>query len=126
MCFSRSVCSMLLLMPGMLGLAVNVGAQTKSRVSGLRELNNKILRVHEQMQQASPAQAEAIRTEARTAIAERASALNAVMEENPAEAMSFAFSPELSADLAAKFPDSASQLETYGSWEGAAERWVVD
>jgi len=78
------------------------------------------------MQQAQAGEAESIRDQAKTVITERAATLTALIEENPRAALSFAFSPELLADLAAKFPESAGLLETHGTWQGAIEVWVAD
>src|SRR2546426_9580922 len=41
-------------------------------------------------------------------------------------ALSFAFSPDLLADLAAKFPDSSTQLESHVTLSGAIEQWTFD
>src|SRR5262249_15997456 len=40
--------------------------------------------------------------------------------------LSFAFSPELLADLSGRFPNSAAQLEQHGTWQGPIEYWIAD
>ena len=52
--------------------------------------------------------------------------LASLIVENPSRALTFAFSPELLADLAAKFPQSAGLLEVHGTWQGRIEMWVAD
>jgi M6 family metalloprotease-like protein len=95
-------------------------------VAQARSLNNSLLQLHEAVQSADASEAEALRARAAAAIERRAAQLSRLIEENPAAALSMAFPPELLADLAGKFPDSAARLETQGTWEGAAELWVED
>lgn len=93
----------------------------------VRALNNQLLQLHAQFQQGlSGNGAAAARTQAATVIATRASALQSLIQQDPRAALSFAFSPKLLADLAAKFPTSASLLETQGTWRGTVEIWVTD
>src|ERR1035437_9438790 len=79
------------------------------RAARMRALNNVLLLLHAEMQEGSP-------SEAATVITQRAAALGALMKGNPRAALSFAFSPELLADLAARFPESASQLKARSTW----------
>lgn len=92
----------------------------------LRTLNNELLRVHGEAQRTTTAGLLALRDEAAAIIEQRAAALSQLIETNPAQALSFAFSPELVADLTAKFPDSATLLETHGTWQGPVEQWIFD
>ncbi|HET8964698.1 MAG TPA: hypothetical protein VFN20_00690, partial [Candidatus Acidoferrum sp.] len=95
------------------------------RAAQVRALNNSVLQLHGQAQENQSATG-AIHSQAATALAKRAAALQALIEENPRAALSFAFSPELLADLAAKFPESAGLLETHGTWQGPAEVTISD
>ncbi len=91
----------------------------------MRALNNSLLQLHGQMQQGG-SDATAIRSQAATVIAERAAALSALIEEDPRAALSFSFSPELLADLAAKFPRATRQLESHTTLSGPIEHWIFD
>jgi M6 family metalloprotease-like protein len=97
-----------------------------AQAARVRALNNALLQLHGQMQGAAGAADDAIRGQAGIVIAERAAALQSLMEENPRAALSFAFAPELLIDLAEKFPDSSSLLESHGTWQGPLEVWVTD
>src|SRR5215470_3073517 len=77
------------------------------RAAQVRALNNSVLQLHGQVQE-NAANAGATRGQAATVLAQRAAALQALIQENPRVALSFAFSPELLADLAGKFPDATS------------------
>jgi hypothetical protein len=70
--------------------------------------------------------ADSVRSEAVPEIAQRAAALTALIKADPRAALTFAFSPELLADLKSKFPQSAGLLESHGTWHGPIERWVAD
>ncbi|PYT11241.1 MAG: hypothetical protein DMG59_27010, partial [Acidobacteria bacterium] len=47
-------------------------------------------------------------------------------QQRPRQALSLAFSADLLADLASRFPESASLLETQGTWQGPVEYWIAD
>ncbi|HLW79130.1 MAG TPA: hypothetical protein VKU44_05970 [Terriglobia bacterium] len=96
------------------------------RAAQTRALNNRLLLLHAQIQEATPAEAESLRTEAATVIGRRAAALSALIEENPRTALTFAFSPELLDALAKAFPDAKSMLESHGTWRGPVEVWIAD
>src|SRR5438128_1790976 len=97
-----------------------------SRANQVRELNNEVLGIHGLFQEAAANGAGALRSQAAKALSKRAAALAALIQEDPGQALSFAFSPELLSDLSAKFPESASLLETRGAWQGPMESWVMD
>src|SRR5437879_3604122 len=104
--------------------------QTAPRTSSERSrrvlnLNNEVLGVHALSQQAGD-RVQTLRERGAGLLRERAAELGALMEEDPRQALSLAFSPELVDDLAAKFPESASFLETHGRWQGTVESWVFD
>ncbi len=101
-------------------------ASEAASAAQLLALNSKLLHIHGQMQQLLPDQWQPLREEAAPVMAQRFAALSAMVQQNTAVALSFAFSPELAADLALKFPDSASSLETNANWQGPVERWVFD
>src|SRR5579863_5511300 len=83
-------------------------ASEPAAAAQLRALNNKLLHIHSQMQQLPPEEWQPLREEAAPVIAQRFQALSAMIQQNTAVALSFAFSPDLAADLAAKFPDSVA------------------
>lgn len=92
----------------------------------MRVLNNALLNVHGQMQHADTNSARTLRSQAGTVIAQRATALAKLIQSNPHEALSFALSPELLADLSAKFPQSVAQLESHTTVTGPVQHWVAD
>ncbi|HEY6129619.1 MAG TPA: NEW3 domain-containing protein [Candidatus Acidoferrum sp.] len=103
----------------------NSALHESQRAAQVRALNNSVLQLHGQIQENASGTA-AIRGQAATVLAKRAAALQALIQENPHSALSFAFSPELLADLATKFPDSAAYLESHVTASGAIEHWVMD
>lgn len=108
------------------GHGANSGSSHESeRAAQVRALNNSVLQLHGQMQE-NASGAVSIRGQAATALAQRAAALEGLIQEDPRAALSFAFSPELLADLAAKFPESARQLESHATLSGPVEHWVFD
>src|SRR5438445_2333365 len=90
----------------------------RERAAQVRALNNSVLQLHGQMQE-NASGAGSIRGQAATVLAQRAAALQTLIQEDPHAALTFAFSPELLADLAAKFPDSAAQLESHTTLSGS-------
>src|SRR5438128_199834 len=66
----------------------------------------------------------AAHTDAADVLSQRAAALNELIEHDPAQALELALSPELLADVAMKFPDSASRLESHGTWRGTIQMWT--
>jgi M6 family metalloprotease-like protein len=101
-------------------------AEPKDKSDAVRELNTEVVKLFGQVKKAKKAEAANIRAMGNAAIKSRASALNELFEDNPKEAMSLAFSKDLLADIALAFPDSASELEEHGSWQGPAEYFVID
>jgi M6 family metalloprotease-like protein len=91
-----------------------------------RALNNSVLQLHEQMQQAGPGNDDGLRANAAPVLTQRAAVLTKLIQTDPRSALTFAFSPELLADLAAKFPQSTSLLESHATFEGPVEHWVFD
>ncbi len=100
-------------------------ASESAQAAKVRALNNSVLQLHGQMQE-NASGAAWVRGQAATVIAERAAALTTLIQQDPRAALSFAFSPELLADLAAKFPGSASQLESHATLSGPIEHWIFD
>src|SRR5881275_935805 len=70
----------------------------------MRALNNSLLNLHGQMQHADANSARMLRSQSATVIGQRSAALMNLIQNNPHAALTFAFSPELLADMAAKFP----------------------
>jgi M6 family metalloprotease-like protein/uncharacterized repeat protein (TIGR01451 family) len=104
-------------------------AQREIPGSQLRSLNNQLLQVYAQLQ-ALPAGERAaasnIRSQASTVISRRSAALESLIERNPSQALSLAFSEDLLSNLRRAFPQSALQLEESGHWEGSVEFLVED
>ncbi len=103
-----------------------LNAQEKPAAARMRALNNSLLELHGQMQRAAPNEAALLHSQAAKVIAERAAALSALIQQDARQGLSFAFSPELLADLAAKFPKAASQLESHRTVSGPIEHWIID
>ena len=98
--------------------------QTSSPTVQTRALNDELLRVHGEIQRAP--RATFARGQAAGIIEKRAAALRALIKTDPAQAIQMAFSPELLADLSAKFPVSAARFETHGTWQGPVEYRIYD
>src|SRR6266849_6933566 len=92
----------------------------------MRALNNSLLNLHGQMQAAGSSDVRNLRGQAATLIAERAAALAELIQNDPHAALTFALSPELLADMAAKFPRSASSLESHATVTGQVQHWIAD
>ena len=105
----------IILIAGMLVAGGSVWAQGNSG-DNVRALNNRVLQFHSQMRGAGASQAAQIRSQAAPVLAERATALSALVKSNPSAALSLAFSQDLLNDLAQKFPGSANSLEEQGTW----------
>src|SRR5438128_11298174 len=95
------------------------------RAAQVRALNNSVLQLTGQMQE-NASGAAGTRGQAASVLAQRAAALQTLIQENPHAALSFAFSPELLADLATKFPGSVAQLESHATLSGTIEHWTFD
>lgn len=92
----------------------------------VRNLNNDLLRYHAEAQRLPPDALTALRGEVATVMAQRAAALSRLVQEDPAQALALAFSPELLATLAKAFPEAAPLLESHGTWQGPSEEWIFD
>jgi M6 family metalloprotease-like protein len=129
--FPRIYCPVLFMAVAML-LGSTAGlAQTRSTNSDsppaahMRSLNNSLLNLHGQMQ-VRASDFRSLRMQAADVIEQRAAALTRLVQDEPHTALTFAFSPELLADLAAKFPRSSSQLESHATVTGPVKHWIVD
>ncbi len=67
-----------------------------------------------------------LRAQTANVIRQRASALSALIEQNPVEALRLALPDDVLSELAAAFPEGLAQLETRGTWEGPIEDIVED
>ncbi|HSB12845.1 MAG TPA: NEW3 domain-containing protein, partial [Bryobacteraceae bacterium] len=67
-----------------------------------------------------------VRSEAAAVIGQRAEALAALIEVDPAEALKLAFAEDLLGTLSRAFPGSAAVLEAHGSWKGVLEYQITD
>ena len=101
-------------------------AWAQGNSGAVRELNNKVMQLHAAIQRTPPAQAEQIRSQATGVLKQRATALGALIRENPDKALGLAFAEALLADLAEKFPAGASSLEQHGTWSGASNHVILD
>jgi M6 family metalloprotease-like protein len=116
-----------------LAISLDASAQGRSalspheseRAAQVRALNNSMLQLHRQAQE-NAAGVASIRFPAAAVLAERAGALQALIEEDPHAALSFAFSPALLADLSRKFPDAGNWLESHVVLSGPVEHWIMD
>lgn len=107
------------------GLA-QAGNTDSPAAARMRALNNSLLNLHGKMQQAGPNDVRMMRGQAATVIAQRAAALNNLIQNDPHAALAFAFSPELLADLATKFPQSSPLLESHTTVTGTVQHWIAD
>ena len=105
-------------------LAPALMARNGPSTARLRSLNNQLLTVYSRLLSSPAGQAIALRSQAATVIQERAALLGNMIETDAAQAIGLAFSQDLLADLSAAFPESASHLESVGTWEGQLD-WVV-
>jgi M6 family metalloprotease-like protein len=105
--------------------SANSHPRESEHAAQVRTLNNSVLQLHGQMQE-NASGAAGIHSQAAIVLAQRATALQTLIQEDPHAALSFAFSPELLADLAAKVPEAASVLEAHGTWQGTAQVSVTD
>jgi len=99
-------------------------AETQS--SGLNRLNDEVLRLHGELQRGIPERGPELQKEGAVAIRQRAAALRSIAQNDPGQALSMAFAPEVIRELAAKFPEAANQLETEGTWRGPAQYSILD
>src|SRR5947207_2325793 len=99
-------------------------AQNDPSTSRLRSLNNQLLTMYGRLLSSPAGDASALRSQAATVIEQRAAILGNMIQTDPAKALGLAFSQDLLANLAGAFPQSASQLESAGTWEGQLN-WVV-
>ena len=60
------------------------------------------------------------------ALRERAAALRALAQENPAAALNESLGPAALQEIAAAFPGAAGLLESHGAWRGEIETVVMD
>ena len=111
--------------PAQAGASTSGSSHESARAAQVRALNNAVLQLHGQMQENASGAAGA-RSQAAVVLAQRAAALQTLIKEEPHAALTFAFSPELLADLATKFPDLAAQLESHTTLSGPIEHWIFD
>jgi len=123
--FGRAIFVGVMLLGSTFAFAQNATSEGAAAVQ-MRALNNSLLNLHGQMQRANVNSARILRSQAATVIAQRAAAFTWLIQNDPHAALTFAFSPELLTDLATKFPQSASQLESHTTVTGPAQHWVAD
>jgi M6 family metalloprotease-like protein len=101
-------------------------AQSGTASDRLRSLNNEILHLNGAIQRARADEVQDLRVRAGAAIVERGKALEDLVERDPGLVLSMILPAEVTADLALRFPEAASSLEMHGTWQGSAERWIID
>src|SRR5881275_2859559 len=117
----RTFSFVVLLLGSTLALAQGGAAVAEGQAAAhMRTLNNSLLNLHGQMQQADASSARTLRSTASNAIAQRNAALIKLIQHDPRAALSFSFSPELLSDLA------ATLLEAHTTATGKAEHWIAD
>ena len=108
-------------------LHIGLRAQEQpSTNAAVRNLNNQLLDVYARLLSGHADQAFTLHSQAAGIIRQRSAALEALIAQNPSEALKLAFAPDALANLAAAFPDSAAQLESHGTWQGEIEYLVGD
>jgi len=112
-----------------IGSGALFGQQANTQGQQVRSLNNQLLQVYARLAalpnpQAAAAIAE--RSQAASVIQQRAVTLQKLIQQNPSEALSLAFSEDLLSGLRNTFPESAKSLESVGSWEGPLEYFIED
>src|SRR5262245_42792360 len=100
----------------LLGTTPALQSTGKADGARLRGLNGSLLRFVSQLRQSAPENAGALREQIRELSSQRREVLEALIQENAAEAASLAFPDALAAELAALAPELAAELETYGTW----------
>jgi M6 family metalloprotease-like protein len=98
----------------------------QSHGAAVRGLNNALLDVYDRLLNGPASDHIALHGKAAEIIQERAAALQALIQENPGQAVGLAFSQDALDNLGASFPESAGQLESLGSWSGELEYLVQD
>src|SRR5262245_1375774 len=122
-CLARGILTAGILVASLFSQLAGAGVNPVDRVRGL---NNDLLRVQSELRAISRGDADPQRRDAAALIQRRAEAFRELIQSNPVQALALALSPEALGTLAAGFPESASQLESHGSWEGTIEQWVAD
>src|SRR6266849_7321236 len=108
------------------GLAQTPSTDSDSPAAArMRALNNSLLNLHGQMQSRAN-DFGPLHIQADKVIAQRSAALTQLIQNDPHAALTFALSPELLADMAAKFQRSASSLELHATVTGQVQHWIAD
>jgi len=101
-------------------------AQNDAPSARVRGFNNQLLTVYGRLFSSPARDAMALRSQFAGMIRQRQALLGELIEKNPAQALSFAFSQDVLANMSAAFPESASKLESEGAWEGELEYVILD
>ena len=101
-------------------------AQSDASAARVRGFNNQLLTVYSRLLSSPAGEAIALRSQFASMIQQRQAVLGEMIEKNPAQALSFAFSQDVLANMSATFPESASRLEAAGTWEGEVETVIFD
>ena len=101
-------------------------AQDDPSAAQVRGLNNQLLTAYDRLLSSPAEERIALRGQFARMIQQRQALLGNMIEKNPAQALSFAFSQDLLTRMSAAFPESTSNLETPGAWEGEVEYIILD
>ena len=118
------VCSLSALV---LSLFLTASAATaQAPAEEIRDLNAQLLRLQADFERDTPLKAAGRRAQAAPVVARRAQLLEALIRQDPEEALRLGFPQDVLARLAAAFPQAAATLERRGVWRGPVEHIVVD
>jgi M6 family metalloprotease-like protein len=106
-----------------LGLST-LPAQVPDHASALKDLNRQLLEASADGSQKSYAGTDSAGL--RQLLSDRRSVLATLISENPSEALTLAFPPNLIERLVAKYPRHADLLESRSNWQGISESLVAD
>jgi M6 family metalloprotease-like protein len=110
----------------LLAIAAPGNAQPARSETAVRELNQNILELVEQLRSADPARVLSLRAQLIELVRSRRAALVELMENDPGAALRSSFSPELLALLSTLLPEAATVVERHGRWTGTLEALVAD
>src|SRR5439155_5810363 len=101
-------------------------AQNDPSAARVRGFNDQLLTVYGRLFSSPGGEAIALPCQFGRLIQQRQALLGQMIANNPAQALSFAFSQDVLARMSAAFPESASRLEAAGTWEGEVETVIFD
>lgn len=106
--------------------ATLVRAQGNSQAAIVQSLNNSLLQLYGQLLAANSSNGNSLHSQASQVISLRFAALQTLITQDPANALELAFDDNLLAGLKKTFPQSASLLESHGTWTGPVDYIILD